>query len=296
MTPTARPRLSAFTASHDAIDVENIERPLKSRARTELLGVLPAYLVLAVAVLAVKHVCTDLDFSSVLTLGAAVQACGFYCLLVKVQRQKSVAGISLKTLRLYAAVLACRLGSTLTHSGYLPADHTGDYFYQFADLVSLAIVLLLLRCMVTSYAPTYQESFDSMEVLRVIPACIVFAISIHGNLNNSFVFDTMWTLAMNLDTVAMAPQLWMVAKLGEVECMTSHYVAGIFLSRACSFAFWFYGYRELESAVRGPVKVNVAGWQLLVAHALQLVLSADFLFYYVRARIKGGRMRLPIQV
>jgi len=298
MTSTARPRLTAATAPrHDSpVDVDSLERPLKSRARYDLLAVLPAYLVLAIGVLAVKHLCNDLDFSSMLTLGAAIQAAGFYCLLQKVQRQQSVAGISLKTLRLYAAVLGLRLASTLLKSGYLPADSSGDYLYQLADLVSLAFVLLLIRCMVTSYAPTYQESFDSMEVIRVIPGCIVFAICIHGNLNNSFAFDTMWTLAMNLDTIAMAPQLWMVAKLGEVECMTSHYVAGIFLSRACSFAFWFYGYRELASAVRSPMKVNVAGYQLLVAHALQLVLSADFLFYYVRARVKGGRMRLPIQV
>merc|ERR1719231_1690637 len=101
-------------------------------------------------------------------------------------------------------------------------------------------------------------------------------------------------MSTNLDTVAMLPQLWMVTKLGEVESMTSHFVALLIASRACSFAFWFYGYKELRDDPRGGrATLNLAGWQLIAAHALQLLLSLEFLYYYVKARIKGGRMQLP---
>jgi len=228
-------------------------------------------------------------YSSIVTLGAGIQCLGFATLVAKAQWQKSMSGISLKTLQLYAAVLALRLATTLTYGGYLPVDRSGDFVYQLADMISLGCVLSLLT---NNYKHTYQDWCDTMEVQRLIPGCVVFAVFIHGNLNANFLFDTIWTLSMNLDTIAMLPQLWMLSKLGEVEVMTSHFVFAMILSRACAFAFWFYGYKELSRG-RGP---NLAGWQLLAAHALQLILSLDFAYYYVVARLRGRRMVLPVNV
>jgi len=237
---------------------------------------------------------SDLSYSSVLTFGAGVQCFGFCTLLQRVWRYKSLAGISRKTVELYVAVLVMRLGSTLTRSGYLPVDRSGDWVYQAADLASLGLVLELLRQFrKPQLRQTYQEEFDTMDVIKMIPGCVVMAVFIHGNLNDSFFFDSLWTCAMNIDTIAMLPQLWMLARIGgEVEGMTAHFIIAIMISRACSFSFWLYGYKELaaHSRRRGP---NIAGWQLLGAHALQLVLSADFLYHYVYARIKGRKLVLP---
>merc|ERR1719240_2257984 len=265
----------------------------KSRKKDETSFVLSGYALLVCGVVIARRVLENVGFSSILTLGAAFQCLGFYTLLIKVERAKSVAGISSKTIHLYAAVLFLRLGSTCIYSGYLPVDSSGDFLYQLLDIVSLFLVLQLIKCMDHTYPSTYQEAEDSMEVSRMSICAIVFAICIHGNLNDSFLFDTMWTMSMNLDTVAMLPQLWMVVKLGEVECMTSHFVALLIGSRACSFAFWFYGYKELRDDRHGRSFINLAGLQLLTAHAIQLLLSLDFLVYYVKARIKGGRMQLP---
>lgn len=251
---------------------------------------LSASFVLGVCAMFALRAAFDLGYSSVLTLGSGVQCLGFYTLIVKVQWQKSMAGISKKTLQLYAAVFVCRLIATLCSSGYLPVDRSGDFLYQFGDLLSLACVLKLLQLIESTYAYSYQDVYDTMDVLRLIPGCIVCAVFIHGNLNNCFYFDTIWTLSMNLDTVAMLPQLWMLSKLGEVECMTSHFVFAMTVSRACAFAFWMYGYQELGRS-RG---VNLAGYQLLAAHSLQLLLSLDFLYYYVVARVRGRKMSLPM--
>merc|ERR1719408_103968 len=177
-------------------------------------------------------------------------------------------------------------------SGYLPVDRSGDFMYQFADALSLVCVLKLIHMIRNVYVSSYQETYDTMDVLRILPACVVLAVFIHGNLNNSFIFDTVWTLSMNLDTIALLPQLWMMSKLGEVDSMTSHFVFSLICSRACSLAFWWYGYKELARP-RGP---NLAGWQLLAAHVLQLMLSLDFLYYYVTARIRGRKMQLPTQI
>ena len=54
----------------------------------------------------------------------------------------------------------------------------------------------------------------SLQVLKMVPGCVVLAVFIHGNLNDSFFFDSLWTCAMNIDTIAMLPQLWMLARIG----------------------------------------------------------------------------------
>merc|ERR1719271_473138 len=52
---------------------------------------------------------SDHDFSAVLTFGAGVQTLGFLALLLKVRAQKTVKGVSSKTLEMYVAVFMCRL-------------------------------------------------------------------------------------------------------------------------------------------------------------------------------------------
>jgi len=251
--------------------------------------VVPAYMLLFLTCLVVRRVFSDKGYSSVLTLGAGTQFFGFMMLIHKVHRQKSVAGISRRSLETYALVLMVKLTSTLFRQGYLPVDRSGDWVYQLGDIASLAAVLHLMIEMHTTYKATYQEEYDTLDVTRCYPICVLMAIFIHGDLNNSFVFDTIWTLHMNLDTVAMIPQLWLIARLGEVEGMTSHWVFCMVFSRACSFSFWFYGFRELK---RGN-SINLCGWQLVLAHAIQLLLATDFLYYYMVSWYKQKKMVLP---
>jgi len=258
-------------------------------SRKKNVNAVPAYLLLIVCCAGVLRLFSDRGYSSVLTLGAGIQFFGFQMLLLKVQRQKSVAGISRRTLETYAMVLAVKLTSTLFRQGYLPVDRSGDFIYQLADILSLATVMRLINYMHTTYAATYQEEHDTLDVSRVFPICFLLAVFIHGDLNNSFIFDTIWTLHMNMDTVAMIPQLWMLSKIGEVEGMTSHFVAAMVASRACSFSFWFYGFRELK---RGN-GMNLCGWQLVGAHSLQLLIAADFMFYYCLAWFRMRKMVLP---
>ena len=36
----------------------------------------------------------------------------------------------------------------------------------------------------------------------------------HADLNRSELFDTIWAVSTNIDTLAMLPQLWMMSKVG----------------------------------------------------------------------------------
>merc|ERR1719316_1849071 len=77
------------------------------------------YFTFALCAVIVYRLFTDGDFSSIYTLGMAVQCLGFYLLNAKVDMQKSVSGISAKTLQIYVLVFVCRLSSTLMRNGYL---------------------------------------------------------------------------------------------------------------------------------------------------------------------------------
>jgi len=246
------------------------------------------YFVFSLCAVIVYRLFTDGDFSSIYTLGMAVQCLAFYLLNAKVDMQKSVSGISAKTLQVYVLVFVCRLCSTMIKNGYLPVDQSGDWVFQTSDILSLIMTVKLLRRVTGSYRATYQEEYDTFDAFRLVPPCIVLAMCIHGHLCDCPFFDTCWTTAMNLDAIAMLPQLWMLAKIGgEVDGMTSHFVVALAFSRLCGFTFWFYGYVEIYRVSK------VAGYQLLLAHAMQVFLSLDFVYYYLVARMKGKRMQLP---
>ena len=90
---------------------------------------------------------------------------------------------------------------------YLPVDRSGDWVYQLADIGSLVIVLALLVLIHKKYKGTYDAGNDTMPIFNFIPACVLMAICVHGDLNDSPFFDVMWTIGLNLDTIAMLPQL-----------------------------------------------------------------------------------------
>jgi len=274
------------------------EQPLAS---CEFVSTGGAYFVFLMCAGVVLRHFSDRDFSTVLTMGAALQCLAFYLLLQKVKRNRSVAGISSKMLEMYVVVLTFRLSSTLIKQGYLPVDRSGDYVYQIADIASLFLVFQLLWCIHKTHKVTFQSDLDTLEIWRAVPVAIVLGMCLHGNLNKSVFFDTIWTVAMYLDTIAMLPQYWMLVKQGgEVEVLTSHFVALMVLSRACSLAFWYYGYKELapkknksSGFINNRTGLNISGWLIVVCHASQVMLSADFMYHYVSSAMSKMKMVLP---
>jgi len=262
-----------------------------SAKQSERAVTLAAYVVFALCAGVVLLQFTDHDFSLVLTTSAAVQCLGFFLLSLKVRKQKSCEGLSSKTLEMYTCFLVFRLTSTLFKNGYLPVDRSGDWVYQVADMGSLFIVLHLIYLMHTKLKGTYDPQHDSLAVYNLLPACALLACCVHGDLNDSVFFDIAWFMSMYVDTIAMLPQLWLLTKRGgEVEALTSHFVACMVVSRFCSFLFWFYGYEEITP---GEEHWNAAGYVILLAHLLQLFLSGDFMYYYVKSLVRQSRMALP---
>jgi len=232
-----------------------------------------------------------LDFSSVLTLGGGMQCLGFTLLNLMVRNRESVSGVSGRSLQMYVLVFIFRLSSTLNFNGYIPMDKTGDWLFQLSDISSLLIVLQLLRRVYRTNAETYQESLDSLPIAPLLPFALVFALFTYGDLNDNRVGDYIWMVGCTLDTVAMLPQLFLLSRVGgKVEGLAGHFVACIFVSRACTFAFWFYGYPEVAPL---DGSFNHCGYAILLLHLAQLIMSGDFMYYYAKSIKTGQAMVLP---
>merc|ERR1719146_402624 len=156
--------------------------------------VILCYLVFIVGAVTVYNALSA-GFSSFLTLSAGLQCLGFVLLGMKVQKQRSITGLSGKTLTMYALTLCFRLSSTVHLNGYLPVDQTGDWAYQAIEICSLALVGYLMRCTFVTHRATYQEQHDSfpLTLQHMVMGCFILAVMIHPNLDRWTFFDIMWT-------------------------------------------------------------------------------------------------------
>merc|ERR1719359_2309927 len=160
-------------------------------------------------------------------------------------------------------------------------DRTGDLLYPLIDVAGLVLIVTLLR-MYEMKAGHAQRGMDDVPLQNLLLPCVVLAFFIHGDLNDSFFFDTMWTIALNVETCALVPQLLLLTKTREeVEAVNAHFVAWQCVGRACTFAFWFFGYVELNRWQKKSF--NFAGYELLFACGCQVFMSFNFVHHYVHA-------------
>lgn len=242
------------------------------------------YFVFTFMWLAVWHKVSQKDFSAIVTCAAVVQCMGFVILSMRVRMSKSVAGLSSKTLSLFVLFLCVRLCSTTLKKGYIPVDRSGQYFYQLMDMCTLMLACHLLYCCHKVYAHSYQEEHDTLPVLPLVIPCVVMACFIHGNFNRNKFFDIVWFASLNLETVCLVPQLWMMSKIGgKVSSMSSQFIACNMVSKVMTVTFWIWAYTELADKDGN----NTVGQLIIGAYLTQLLLSADFMFYYVKGLMSG---------
>ena len=215
------------------------------------------------------------DFSFFLVLSSLVQTCAFVIILLKVTDRQNTGGLSANTLICYCILLFARLTSTLIYPGYLPNDSC------------LLIYLIYFK---------YKETSDLMLDNRipfyylVIPSYILGSI-VKSNLNNNFFCDTNWAFSMYLETVAIFPQILLFSiKKGQIEKFTSHYVALCGLSRLFSLIFWWDTYEELK--VIDSTFGNYAGYFIIGAQILQLLIMADYYYLYFKSILKGNEINI----
>lgn len=246
--------------------------------------------------LVVHHWMAEGEFSSVLTLSALFELLAFCLLGVHLLTSGSAHGISAKSLQLEAIALACRLSSTTWLLGYLPADASGDYLYQTFDVMSLALVLGLLYQILKVQRTSYDAENDELSMTPFIAVCFILACIFHSDLDERPVFDILWYTGLFLTSVAPVPYLWLMSRSkGGVPALTSHFVAVMAISRVLSGMYMWEAHEEFTyEPYIGDF--NHAGWSVVAAHAVHLVLLADFAYFYIKNMATKGLqadMELP---
>lgn len=252
------------------------------------------YFIWAVLACFVAKGLSDRTFSALITLSAAVQCLGFCFLRAKIRKQRGVAGISSRSVQLFAVMYVFRLFSTLQYNGYLPVDRSGDWVYQSIEVVALLVTVSVLAVMHGSHEGSYERDADTLPMGYLLVGAVLVSCCIHPHLNNRKLPDIAWTSALYLEAVAMMPQMYMlVRKGGEVESLCSHYIACCFLSRCLMLGFWLHSYAELRP--KGS-DYNLPGYGVLGAQLLQIVLFADFMYHYVKSWRYNTKMMLPSSI
>lgn len=246
--------------------------------RFSLVGMYAVFVTVAVLV---YHMLAEREFSAVLTLSAIFQ-CLAFSLLAFQALTGSVDGISVKSLQLDAVALACRLSSTTWLEGYLPSDQTGDYLYQAFDALSLGMLLWLLYRVMNIQEKNPDATKDGLPAVPFALGSLVLATIFHGDLDDRPFFDTMWMCGLFVSAVAVMPQLWvMTHSHSKVPALTSHFVAVMAFSRVLSGSYMWYAHSEITCE---PWFGNFqhAGYAILAAHAVHLLLLADFAYFYCK--------------
>jgi len=274
----------------------NAPRHLASDERT---AVMSTYAGMAIFVVIVMIGFTDFKFCICQMLSSLCMLAAFVLLSIKVECQNSAVGVSSKMLEMSLLTLFTRLSSTLIKRGYLPEDKSGEIMYQLCDVSIFFVVMRLVYTMQRQHRQTYQEKDDLQTIFWTIPPCVMLAMCFHANLNRSPLFDTIWTSAQMMETFCMVPQLYMISKVGgKVETYTAHFVTLMFLSRLCAWYFWFVSYPELANGYlegESAGDFNFPGYLIIMASTVQVLISADFMYYYVKAFMDGRSMVVPSQ-
>jgi len=256
----------------------------------------------ACVVVAVKY--TDWDISIVQAMSSMFMFMAFVLTTIKVAAYHSADGISVRSLEMFALTLFTRLCSTLFVMGYLPDDLSGHGVFQLFDIGSLLAVIRLLYVIHHNHRDTYDSENDLHTIGWTILPSFLLALFVHPDLNRSLVFDTIYTAATVLDTFCLLPQVFMMTKTGgKVESLLANFVVLQFLSRVCILIFWLDAYEELADGyyadVRNPAPGgrNIQGYMFLGLATVQLLVAADFMFYYVKAKVAGDKdVVLPVEV
>jgi len=222
-------------------------------------------------------------YSSIMTLSGLAHSLGLVMLTIQVVSSRSAEGISARALMLDGIATGFRLSSTLQLHGYLPNDASGDYCYQCIDILSLSLIVFLLRTILVTRRSSYQESEDDMCIVPMVVVCLVLGAVLHGDMDDSPLFDTLWLAGLFLSVVAVLPQYWMITKAhGQVNVLTAHSIAAMASGRIFSGMFMWY-VRKYITCIPWVGEFEHTIYAILLAHVCHMLLLSDFICFYVRA-------------
>ncbi|KAG6533642.1 hypothetical protein ZIOFF_007517 [Zingiber officinale] len=190
----------------------------------------------------------------------AAHAVGISVLIYKLVKERTCAGLSLKSQYLTALFLAVRL--------YCSFILEND-IHTVLDTTTLATTLWI--------------------VPSVLLALVVHPSTTHFIFNRIF-----WAFCVYVEAISVLPQLRLMQNTQIVESFTAHYVFALGVARFLSCAHWVLKVVDTRGGLLTAMGHGLWPPMVLIAEIVQTFILADFCYYYVKS-VFGGQLvlRLP---
>ncbi|CAN0899376.1 ER lumen protein-retaining receptor [Linum grandiflorum] len=225
------------------------------------------------------------DHDNLFVAAEAVHSLGISVLIYKLMKEKTCAGISLKSQELTAIFLAFRL--------YCSVVMEYD-IHTLLDLATLATTVWVIYMIRFNLKSSYMAGKDNFALYFVLVPCGVLALLIHPSTSHNILHRIFWAFCVYLESVSVLPQLRAMQNTKIVEPFTAHYVFALGIARFLSCAHWVL--QVVDSRGHLLVALGYGLWpsMVLISEIVQTFILADFCYYYVKS-VFGGQLvlRLP---
>uniref|UniRef100_A0A0C9RGS5 TSA: Wollemia nobilis Ref_Wollemi_Transcript_25685_1322 transcribed RNA sequence n=1 Tax=Wollemia nobilis TaxID=56998 RepID=A0A0C9RGS5_9CONI len=228
------------------------------------------------------------DHDNLFVAAEAIHALGIAVLIYKLTKEKTCAGLSLKSQELTAIFLGVRLYCSFV------MEYDIHTLLDFATLLTTLWVIYMIRFKLRS---TYMEDLDNLPIYYVVIPCVVLALVIHPTTSHNIVNRVLWAFCVYLEAVSVLPQLRVMQNTQVVEPFTAHYVFALGVVRFLSCAHWILQVLDSRGYLLTALGHGLWPSMVLLSEIVQTFILADFCYYYVKS-VVGGQLvvRLPAGV
>ncbi|GLJ33168.1 hypothetical protein SUGI_0667830 [Cryptomeria japonica] len=228
------------------------------------------------------------DHDNLFVAAEAIHALGIAVLIYKLTKEKTCAGLSLKSQELTAIFLGVRLYCSFV----MEYD-----IHTVLDLATLATTLWVIYMIRFKLKSSYMEDLDNLPIYYVVIPCVVLALLIHPTTSHALVNKMLWAFCVYLEAVSVLPQLRVMQNTQVVEPFTAHYVFALGVVRFLSCAHWILQVFDTNGVLLTALGYGLWPPMVLLSEVVQTFILADFCYYYVKS-VVGGQLvvRLPAGV
>ena len=120
------------------------------------------------------------------------------------------------------------------------------------------------------YRSTYdRKNEDTFPHIYLIPFALIMTLFIHKNFS---LWGLIWSFSLWLESVAVFPQISIIAKTNGTFTYTAHYLAALGSYRFFYILLWIYRY----------IKLGTVLWVSVFSGILQVLLYVDFFYLYIK--------------
>ncbi|KAJ8762362.1 hypothetical protein K2173_007520 [Erythroxylum novogranatense] len=225
------------------------------------------------------------DHDNLFVAAEAVHAIGISVLIYKLTKEKTCAGLSLKSQELTALFLAVRLYCSFV------MEYDIHTLLDSATLLTTLWVIYMIRFRLRS---SYMEDKDNFAIYLLVVPCAVLSLIIHPSTAHNLVNRICWAFCVYLEAVSVLPQLRVMQNTKIVEPFTAHYVFALGVARFLSCAHWVLQVLDTQGRLLTALGYGLWPSMVLISEIVQTFILADFCYYYIKS-VVGGQLvlRLP---